>query len=163
MKKSQNRIIIIFLLVLLIQMIGVTNSKYATSFFEEGKASIAEPVVELESFENVERVVNKLDFPIEYTFKLKNYKENKINEVDFLYNIEVIFSNNNFPIKYKIIDISNGEIIENSQTLFKLSKCIREEKIYKLIIEWDDKKIELSKDFDVKIKINLKQYKIGEI
>ena len=43
MKKSQNRIIIIFLLVLLIQMIGVTNSKYATSFFEEGKASIAEP------------------------------------------------------------------------------------------------------------------------
>ena len=68
MKKSQNRIIIIFLLVLLIQMIGVTNSKYATSFFEEGKASIAEPVVELESFENVERVVNKLDFPIAVSY-----------------------------------------------------------------------------------------------
>lgn len=162
MRKLQTKLLILFVLIIILQSIKITNSKYMKSFIKEYRGSIAEPIIELENYDSIEKLVNKFDFPMEYIFKIKNFNENQeINEVDFLYNIEPIFSNNNFPVKWKIVDESKNEIITN-ETFFKLSKGHKEEKIYKLILEWDDKDIELSKDFDMKIKVNLKQYKIGE-
>lgn len=166
MKRLSNKITIVLVIILILQIINFTNSKYNTKFFQNGIAKIAEPIIVLESFEEENKLINKLDFPREYQFKIKNYENNKINEIDFLYNIEIIESNNNFPIKYKIFDVSNNKeiIVENGITeTLKISKEIKEEKIYKIILEWEEKEFEMSENLNLKLKLNLKQYKIGEV
>lgn len=166
MNKLLNRILIIIFVILTLQITSFCNSKYSTNLIKNGKAVIAEPIIILESFENDSKLVNKLNFPLEYYFKIKNYNDNKINEVDFLYNIEIIESNNNFPIKYKIIDaLTNEEINLNNNITenFKISKMLKEEKEYKIILDWEENEEEMPETVDFKIKINLEQYKIGEV
>lgn len=166
MKRLSNKITIVLIIIIILQIINFTNSKYNTKFFQNGIAKIAEPIIVFESFEEENKLINKLDFPREYQFKIKNYENNKINEIDFLYNIEIIESNNNFPIKYKIFDVSNNKeiIVKNGITeTLKISKEIKEEKIYKIILEWEEKEIEMSENLNLKLKLNLKQYKIGEV
>lgn len=165
MQKLLNKIPVILLAVVLLQITSLSNSKYSTNIEQKGKAVIAEPIIILESFENDDKFVNKLDFPLEYQFKIKNYNDNKINEVDFLYNIEVIESNSNFPIKYKIIDTTNNKEIALNNNItenLKIQKQVKDEKTFKIILEWEEKE-NMPEEIDLKLKLNLKQYKIGEV
>ncbi len=158
-------VILFLLLLILFQIVDFSNSKYSTNLFQIYGAQIAEPIIILESFKEDNKLVNKLDFPLEYEFEIKNYNELKTNEVDFIYNIEIEESNLNFPIKYKIIDLSNNQEIKIENNIsedLKIKKETKEEKKYKLVIEWEDEKEELSQMIDLKLKLNLKQYKIGE-
>lgn len=165
MKRLLNRLKVIVVAWIILQITVFCNSKYSTSFTQKGEGEIAEPIIILESFDNDEKLVNKLDFPKEYQFKVKNYTADKINEVDFLYNIELIKSNSTFPVKYKIIDLSeNRELTINNgiSEEIKISKQIKEEKIYKIIFYWEEIENEMSENLEFKLRLNLKQYKIGE-
>lgn len=165
MKLKIDKVLFIIFPMLLIIFSIFTTSKYATCITQEGKGIIAEPIIILESFEGEENLVNKLDFPKTYDFKIKNYNEEKINEVEFSYNIELETSDTSFPVKYKLIDLSENKVIElnnNKSGNLKISKNIKEDKTYRIFIDWENKNIKLDEKFFIKVKLNINQYKIGD-
>jgi len=152
------KIIILILFILYIPIISF--SKYISKFEIQGKANVAEPVIVIEEADFKSTIVNKKTFPIEYKFTIKNYIEDKINEIEFYYNIEVQAKPSNFPIKYTLIDVENEEDIilnGNKTDNLKILKEVKEEKNYMLLIEWDEKDGELSNETKLIIKINVEQ------
>ena len=81
--------ILCMLVIIMILLINFSVSKYKYLITENGNAKIAEPIIVFEQDENLEIEYNKKTGQIEYAFKIKNYNDTKINEVDFLYNIEM--------------------------------------------------------------------------
>lgn len=79
-----------------------------------GKATIAEPIIKVEALQDtIIMEVNRKSNISQYNFVIKNYeidsKNNKrINEIDFLYDIEIKNSTKNFPIRYELYDITTG-------------------------------------------------------
>lgn len=120
---------------------------------------IAEPIVRIEELS--EHQVSKMNKNSvkEYKFKVCNYYDYKetlrISEVNFKYNIEVISTNANFPVKYELYDSDNTELLtgKNITSDFIIHRNGVYEKEYKLIVYWEDKE-EPANDTDIKIRIN---------
>lgn len=162
----KTKLIILTILLILFYTPNISISKYSSQIVQEGIASIAEPIIIIEEIvEPISMLIDKNSFPLEYSFIIKNYDGDKINEVDFYYNIEIQNSTENFPITYKLIENNTGEEIplENNKTAnLQICKSIEEEKNLKLILEWDRKEGELSDEINFIIKVNVIQQKIGE-
>lgn len=155
--------IILMAIIILLCIPSITMSKYNSKFEKNGKINIAKPVIIFEEQTELNsEIINKKSFPIEYNFKIKNYTDTGVNEIEFYYNIEVQDTAINFPIKYRLFDINTNEevILNNNKTIdMKISNGIAEEKLYKLVIEWDKRNGRLSNDTDLNIKINVVQQK----
>lgn len=96
----------------------------------------------------------------ENTFNIMNFieEENLINEINFEYTIKIVPSNNNFPVKYKLIDLNNNcEISLNSNlesSTLELGTN-KEQHNYKLIVYWDMDNVNqnLEENLDVGIQV----------
>ena len=102
---------LLLLIIIFILLLSFTNPIFAR-YYEilemfSGKAIIAEPIVKIESLQDtIEMEINKETRIKEYNFVIRNYENigniKRINEVDFLYDIEIKNSSDNFPIKYEL-------------------------------------------------------------
>ena len=103
----KKKIFIIFFVVLII------NNKNIEKYIEKiniiSETKIAKPIIEIENYEKI--VITKIDLEkeIEYKFKVKNYNEDQVSNVRFLYYIEIesdiskelVEYKNNKKLKYK--------------------------------------------------------------
>ena len=83
-----------------------------------------------------------------------------MNEVDCFYNIEIVENNKNFPIAFKLIDLSNNEVISltnNKSIDFLMGSSIKDEDKYKLEITWLDKNVKYSDSLQLALKTNVVQ------
>lgn len=160
MQRKYGAIIVVLFLIMLL-MINNSYSKYKTLVVRNGNAIIAEPIILIEKDNVITKEYNKKSGVIEYYFKIKNYDSEKINEVDCLYNIEILENNQNFPIEYKLIDLSNNQeiTINNNKSIeFLIGSSIKEEDAYKLELRWKDKEInQYSNSLQISLKANIVQ------
>lgn len=129
------------------------------------RTTIAEPIIEVQNLQDtVVSEMNKKSENKEYYFKVKNYKfedtQKQITEVDFDFYIEIINSNNNFPIKYELYDCENNEMILETQNLSKkihINKNIEFERNYKLVVSWSNKELIQGNLDDIELAIYVAQ------
>lgn len=161
--RERRKLKIILILILLIGFITInfSVSKYRLMITENGEAMIARPIIIFEKDESINKNYSKKTGELNYFFKIKNYKEDMINEIDFSYEIEIIENNNKFPVEYTLIDLSNNkeiELISNKTSSFKIGSNIKEEDSYMLKINWHDKDIdEYSDRLELAVKANIVQ------
>lgn len=167
MKKKIRLIVIISIIfIFLIYEIPVWARYYENINKISGKAVIAEPIIKVIPLNNtIITDVNKLSNIQEYHFIIKNYEtdlnnKKRVNEVDFLYDIEIKNSSNSFPIRYELYDIStNEELLKGDSKITNLiiEKNKEMEKEYKLKVYWEKKEnMSSSNDIDVIVKVNQK-------
>ena len=155
MKKRILIIIIIFFIILII------NNKNIAKYIEKiniiSKTIIAKPIINIEQDEKI--VITKIDIEkeIEYKFKIKNYNENEISNMEFLYYIEL---QTNIPeelVECKLVDLEEDKeikLINNKTNEFKIVNG-KYEKEYKLITKLKDEKL----NGNINIKIGVIQNK----
>lgn len=163
MKIMSWRIISIIVILLIIPITSFAKY-YEVVRSIEGSAVIAEPIVIVDKKQ--EKIISGFDKNTvkEYYFVIKNYKydENgnkKISEVDFLYNIEIKNSSNNFPVKYELYDCSSNEELlkgNNKTTDLLLPQNQEYENEYKIIVSWNDME-NLDSQSEIDILINASQ------
>ena len=139
--KRKFKILLILLLICLISNVAFSN--YRSSILGKANASIKYPIFLLNSDKIIEGRINSTEnCYYENTFNILNYIEDEelINEVDFEFTIKIIPSTQNFPVKYKLIDVEKDEEIilnnelESSKIIIGTNKANYN---YKLVIESD--------------------------
>ena len=158
--RRRGRLIIITMLFIMLVLIRFSVSKYKSMINGNGRGNVAEPIIVLEKDTVINTEYNKKTGKLEYFFNIKNYNSEKINEVECFYNIEIIQDNTNFPIAYKLIDLSNNEVISliNNKTIdFLMGTSIKDEDKYKLEITWLDKNVTYSDSLKLALKANVVQ------
>ena len=131
-----------------------------------GKAIIAEPIIRVEQMQDTINIeINKENEIKEYRIIVKNYEieanKKRINEVDFLYDIEIKNSDYNFPIKCKLFDVETGKELLNGTNkvqALEILKNIEYEKEYVLQVMWENKE-NMSAESAVDILITASQKK----
>ena len=111
-----------FMAILCVIFIGINNIVLSTNNQNEKytvKSQIAKPIFIIEKDKNIEEKINVNSFPIEYNFCIKNYDEKNINEVEFIYDIELDISDENFPIQYTLYDCDNRIEIDGRWEKYK--------------------------------------------
>ena len=158
----------LFLIVIIVSSVLKNNcfGRYFEKIDEQAYyANIAEPIFIVTPFQETnEFKLDKNNTNKEYLFVIKNYENMddniRISEVDFKFNIEILLSNNSYPLQLKLIDCTNNEEIQldnlNKTKDFIIKKNELFEKQYKLIIYWD-KIFNLAENINVEVIINSSQ------
>lgn len=135
----KNKVVIIFIII----TFGLSPIILARYYERIGKIDlymqIAEPIIQIEKQNTIVKKNHSQNKIEEFYFEIRNYNENKVSEIEFLYDIEIKNSNENFPIEYQIYDLNTKEIIkENNENFqYKLEKNIKTSHKYKIIILWN--------------------------
>lgn len=166
MKKIKLKVILIISFLLICYSTPIFARYYESLECFSGKAIIAEPIIRVEKMqETINMQINKENKIEEYNFVVKNYEIDangkRINEVDFLYDIEIKNSDNNFPIKCKLFEVETGKELLNGTTRvqgLEILKNVEYEKEYKLQVEWENKE-KMSEECTVDILITASQKK----
>ena len=154
MKKSLI-IIIIFFIILIINNKNI--AKYIEKININSETKIAKPIINIEQDEKI--IITKIDLEkeIEYKFKIKNYNENEISNIEFLYYIQIESDITEELIDYKLIDLEEDKeikLINNKTNDIKILNG-KYEKEYKLIAKLKDEKL----NGNINIKIGVVQSK----
>ena len=169
MKNMKKIVFIILILFLVVIISNISFAKYSSLISNiKGEAIIAEPIIICERDNVIKSDFNKESVLPEYKFSIKNYLQDengiKINEVDFYYNIEIVNSNENFPVEYELYDCETGnkiELLENKTEFFNIAKGEKEDKNFKLLLKWNNNKQDKLSEFNnIKILIEVIQKKI---
>lgn len=134
--------------ILLIFFTNITLANYKSIIYGKANTNLKKPVFIVEYSDTVQgQISSKTNNYFESYINVLNYinkddldEIKKLNEIDFEYTIKIIPSTNNFPVKYKLIDINNGQEIALDSNLESEKITIgnmEEKNIYKLILEWD--------------------------
>ena len=115
MKNKKKIIILIIALCLILFILSIfstgTYSKFFGKILGESKTEIAEPVFVLENTDK--KIVDNSNQEVDYYFKVKNYNNSSINEVNLKYILEIT------PIQDKAITLTlykdNQKIDLNNQ------------------------------------------------
>ena len=159
MKKS----LIISILIIIIPITAWARYQSETSTVKTN-GIIAEPIVRIEEIDQHQIYEMNKQSVEEYRFKVCNYNKigdiARISEINFKYNIEIVNTNSNFPIRFELYNSNNNEILngKNITSDFLIQRNNIYEKEYRLIIYWEDK-TELANTTDVNIKVNAFQIK----
>lgn len=147
--------------------------RYFKSINSRYYGQIAEPIIKVQGISTkvIDKDFNRNVGEIEYLFDIKNFEIEKngskrITEVDFNYEIYLEETNQNFPVKYALYDMSTGEELlnGNNKTLSKhISRDKEYIKNYKLVARWDESKVLIGKENLIDIKIKVTQSTKGEL
>ena len=125
---------LVFLLVL-IMICNITYSKYYYSYSANIiSPRIAVPVIEVWSQDKIMAQVSS-DSNSEFSFSIRNYNGINISQVDMYYTIEVLSSNENFPVQFSLYDENHNQLVltDNISTIFEISKESQDEDIFTLV------------------------------
>lgn len=151
----KKKIFIIFFVVLII------NNKNIAKYIEKiniiSETKIAKPIIEIENYEKI--VITKIDLEkeIEYKFKVKNYNEDQVSNVRFLYYIEIESDISKELVEYKLIYLEENKEIELINNRTQNIKMLNEkyEKEYMLIVKLKEENL----NGNINIKIGVVQNK----
>lgn len=151
----KKKIFIIFFVVLII------NNKNIAKYIEKiniiSETKIAKPIIEIENYEKI--VITKIDLEkeIEYKFKVKNYNEDQVSNVRFLYYIEIESDISKELVEYKLIYLEENKEIELINNRTQNIKMLNEkyEKEYMLIAKLKEENL----NGNINIKIGVVQNK----
>lgn len=166
-KMKKIRILVLISILFFISSQNSVVARYYESILKiNGRAIIAEPIIRVEALQDtIITEINKNSQIQEYAFVVKNYEidssnKKRINEVDFLYNIEIKNSNENFPIRYELYDcLTNEELLNNTSKSkeININKNVEFERKYKLLVYWNEiPNMSNHNDIEIIIKINQK-------
>lgn len=160
------KILIIILIFILILCCFVTQSfaKYFDIIFGRVSAELKNSIFVVEKPETIQGQISSLNNNYyEFCFNILNYISSdniqKISEVEFEYTIKLIPSTDNFPAKYRLINLfTNQEINLNSDLeteKINLGTSL-ENHNYKLIVQWDMENTNQNFDenFEIEILVN---------
>ena len=151
----KKKIFIIFFVVLII------NNKNIAKYIEKiniiSETKIAKPIIEIENYEKI--VITKIDLEkeIEYKFKVKNYNEDQVSNLRFLYYIEIESDISKELVEYKLIYLEENKEIELINNRTQNIKMLSEkyEKEYMLIAKLKEENL----NGNINIKIGVVQNK----
>ncbi len=172
MKKSVKKLNKVFILfILLVIGSNMSYGRYYKSIQGKYEGIIAEPIIKIQRISQkvVEDNYMKSTQGLEYVFDVVNYSvdelgNKKISEVDFCYIITLKETNNNFPVRFELYDMSTGEELLQGRSCslqMNIKKGIEYTKRYKLIAIWDDNKELNGSVDDVDIEVEIIQCKKG--
>lgn len=164
MKKKRFRKIIgiICFIVLMINAVTIIPKEDKQYFMVGSK--VAKPIVVLEKAEPLECQIQENFFPMEYYFSINNYEEEKINEVNCEYRIELENDVTNFPVTYFLVDCDTNQkikLIDGKSENLMLKKDVKESRKFKLVLQWQELSMELADEMQIKLKVDVVQ-KQGE-
>lgn len=166
MKKIKLKLILIISFLLICYSTPIFARYYESLEYFSGKATIAEPIIRVEQMQDaINMEINKENEIKEYNFVVKNYEISndikRMNEVDFLYDIEIKNSDENFPIKCELFEVGSGKELLNGTSKvqgLEIPKSVEYEKEYKLQVMWEDKEnMSETNDIDIIITANQKK------
>ena len=163
-KKKDLIIIVISIIVIGINTISLSKYDYVAN--GNAQTEIAKAILVLEKDEMVTQQIDENSFPLEYNFVIHNYEGEKINEVDFEYNIEIEALADNFPVSYMLFDCDNNteiKLTEGKTENMSLQKFEEQTRKFKLYMQWRELDGELAEDIEIKLKINGIQSKEDKI
>lgn len=160
MKNKKKIIILIIALCLILVMLTLFTTDTYSEFFGkilgESKTEIAEPIFMLEHTDK--KVVDNNNQEIDYYFKVKNYNDSNVNEVNLKYILEIT------PIQDKAIILTlyknNQKIDLNEQktSYIEIGHTTKQEHQYRLNVKYDKNNQENS--YDINSNIFIKAYAI---
>lgn len=158
MKKKSRKFLLFFCgFVVMLNVISMLQNVQGT---EIGVCSeILKPIIVLEKGEVIKQQINEKSFPMEYEFCIHNYRENKVNEVDFDYQIEIENSVDDFPINYELIDCATNqkiELVDGKSKILQIKKLVKESRKFKLVFRWRELE-EMAEELQIKLRIELVQ------
>jgi len=124
--------------------------------------NIAEPVIDIRKDDILNTQIFENSLPIEYNFSICNYKDDKINEVEFEYEIEINLSNEDFPVNYKLYDCNSDKyvsLIDGKSEIMDLKANEKECRKFILYFEWKELEEFLSDEVKVDLKVSAVQKK----
>ena len=153
MKNKKKIIILIIALCLILFILSIfstgTYSKFFGKILGESKTEIAEPVFVLENTDK--KIVDNSNQEVDYYFKVKNYNNSSINEVNLKYILEIT------PIQDKAITLTlykdNQKIDLNNQktSYIGLGHTTKQEHQYRLNVKYNKNNQENSYDINSSI------------
>lgn len=151
--KKKIPINIIILLVILLSVTGITYAKYQTSTNGSIVAKVAKPIFEVRKEESI--TITALAPNASYSFEVRNYNEEEINEVDMEYYIE-IETKENAPIEFSLYEGENIiELKDNKTNKINLNKEKKEEHKYRLDIHYKEDKINNIEEREQNVEIKI--------
>ena len=161
-KRKKNDLLIVIITILVIGINNMSLSKYDYIANGNAQVEIAKAIVVLEKDETIQKQIDQNSFPLEYNFVLNNYKEDKVNEVDLEYNIEIEAVEENFPVSYILFDCDNNtqiQLTEGKTEKMHLQKFQKQSRKFKLYLQWKELDVELGEEIEINLKINAIQSK----
>lgn len=125
--KRMKRVILSIILIIVFFEIPSFARYYESIKKIGGKATIAEPIVRTELLqEKIITNVNKINQIQESYFNLKNYvienNNKRINETDFLCDIEIKLTDENFPVRFELYDcLTDEELLKGTNKVSRNS------------------------------------------
>lgn len=125
-------------------------------------AQIANPIFNVISLQKeISCQINKETKLDTYKFKITNYDQiGNISEVPFEYDIEIIESDNRFPVEYELYEIGNTENLllnSNKTNKFSIFPNLEYEKEFELLVKWKSKEGEIGAEKNIQIVVNSEQ------
>ena len=156
MKNKKKIIILILTLCLILLMLTIfttdTYSKFFGTILGESKTEVAEPLFVLEHTDK--KFVDNSNQEIDYYFKVKNYNNSNVNEINLKYMIEIT------PIQDKAIiltlykDNQKIDLNEQKTPYINLGHSNKETHEYRLNVKYD--KSELDNCYDISSNVFIK-------
>lgn len=162
MKKRKKEIVMIFLIIISIGIKNISVSKNDYESISIYNTQIAKAIIDVEREDTIEQKITRENFPMEYYFFINNFIDDKINEIDFDYIIEIELSSQDFPVEYDLIDCESNlpiELENGKSKILKLDKFKKKSRKFKVRLSWKELDRELSDNLDIKLKIHAVQSK----
>lgn len=159
--KKQELVIICMIVVIGITFFsGVSVGKAVYNSNIKNNTQIAKPILEVEKGSEI--LITENNKKGEYTFTVKNYKQEEISQVDLTYYIEILENGLDNSIQYQLYkDDEILELRENRTETMTFHKDIKEEQIYILKVTYDDSKNTIEDIMqDIQIKVHSEQMKV---
>lgn len=149
--------IIVIILIIMILLSGYSFAKMIENTIINTNTNIAEPILVVENNPSIDITATK-NHGI-YSFKIKNYNEHKITDVDLKYYIEIL-TDVDESVNFKLYEDERQIKLENKKTDYiEISRQNKEEREYKLEITYN-KSMSVSDILqDVQIKVHTEQVK----
>lgn len=159
-KKKRIKIILVLTVIIILLSMRTTYAKYISVDKISSQFSIATPIFVVQGGETIKiSEINNIGY---YEFSIKNFDENNISEVGFLYTIEII-ANADDSIQFELYSNEIPIALEDFKTpKLSISGSEKIEQNYTLKVIYDSTKGIQGKDIleEVQVKVHSEQEKI---
>ena len=166
MRKKIKILIISFLFLWMIITSTMSFAYFKITIPGMASAKMKKPILKIETSVITEKTMssNIQNNSAEYIFNFLNYidnemQETEINEIEFEYTIQIIPSTVNFPVQFRLFDITENREIMLDSNLKSESLNLGLEKVnhhYKVTAQWDMENVNQNLEENLNVEIEIK-------
>lgn len=158
MKNKKILLILILFVIVLILLVGSTYSSFFGNISGFSATKVAEPVFILENTDK--KVLDASNTEIDYYFSIKNYDNNKVNEVKLKYMLEISPKQDDAIVLTLYKDNQIVKLTNQSTSYIALGHTNKENQEYRLNVKYD--KTKLDDCYDISSNISIRASAIQE-